>query len=98
MSRESGAGAAADGGVIVRGTPLPPIPGTQWTLDDGIATPAGLTWSPPVDAATLQQVLGLAAGEIALLRPDGTFDRLAADHWVRASRSAIRGTLETARQ
>jgi hypothetical protein len=89
--------AAAKGDcVLVRGTPLPPIPGTQWVLDQSIATPAGLTWSPPVDVAVLQQLLGLAQGEIALLRADGTCDRIAGDHWVRASRSAIRGTLEAA--
>ena len=86
--------ATRDGSAIVRGTPLPPIPGTQWVLDQGIATPAGLTWSPAVGAGVVQQLLGLGEGEIALLRPDGTCDRLAADHWVRASRSAIRGTLE----
>lgn len=90
--------ATQDGSVIVRGTPLPPLPGTQWVLDQGIATPAGLTWSPPVDADVVQQMLGLADGEISLLRADGTCDRIAADHWVRASRSAIRGTLEAASQ
>lgn len=84
--------------VFVRGTPLPPIPGTQWVLGQQIATPAGLTWSPPVDAAVVQELLGLADGEIALLHPDGTCDHIAADHWVRASRSAIRGTLEAARR
>lgn len=88
--------ATSGGSVIVRGTPLPPLPGTQWVLDQSIATPAGLTWSPPVDAAVLQQLLGLAEGEIALLRAEGTCDRIVADHWVRASRSAIRGTLEAA--
>jgi hypothetical protein len=88
--------ATSDGKVIVRGTPLPPIPGTQWVLDQSIATPAGLSWSPPVDAAVVQQLLGLAEGEIALLRADRTCDRIAGDHWVRASRSAIRGTQEAA--
>jgi hypothetical protein len=90
--------ATKEGGVIVRGTPLPPIPGTHWTLDDGIATPAGLTWLPPVEAAVLRQVMSLAEDEIALMCADGTWNRIAADHWVRASRSAIRGTLEAARR
>jgi hypothetical protein len=86
--------ATSDGRAIVRGTPLPPIPGTQWTLDEGIAAPAGLAWSPPVDAAVVRQMLSLAEGEIALVRPSAACDRIAADHWVRASRSAICSTLE----
>jgi len=89
--------ATQDGSAIVRGTPLPPLPGTQWVLDQGIAAPAGLTWSPPVDADVVRQLLGLVDGEIALLRADGTCDRIVADHWVRASRSALRGTLEARR-
>ncbi|HEX5104438.1 MAG TPA: hypothetical protein VFV87_11535 [Pirellulaceae bacterium] len=86
--------ATADGRAIVRGTPLAPIPGTQWVEVEGVATPAGFTWSPPVDAEVVRQVLQLAKDEVALLRPDGTWDRIAPDQWVRASRSALRGTQE----
>jgi hypothetical protein len=86
--------ATADGQVIVRGLPLPPLPGLQWVVEEGVALPAGYEWSPPVDALTLQQALGLAAGELALLRPDGSWDRVAADDWTRASRSAARATRE----
>jgi len=86
--------ASRDGQVLVRGTPLPPIAGTQWVLEEGIGVRAGLAWSPPLDARTLRQVLQLAAGESALLRSDGSWDRIAADDWVRASRSAALATSE----
>jgi hypothetical protein len=86
--------AASDGQVIVRGLPLPPLPGVHWVLEESVAVPAGYAWSPAVDALTVQQALGLAAGELALLRPDGTWDRLAGDDWTRASRSAARATRE----
>ena len=86
--------ATADGRVIVRGLPLPPLPGVQWVVEEGVAVPAGYEWSPAVDALTLQQALGLAAGELALLRPDGSWDRIADDDWTRASRSAARATRE----
>lgn len=82
------------GRAIIRGLPLPPLPGTYWTERDGIATPAGYDWSPAVDPAVVRQVLGLTAGEIALLHPGGTWDRVLPDDWTRASRSAVRKTSE----
>jgi hypothetical protein len=86
--------ATCDGQVLVRGTPLPPLPGTQWVLSDQIATPAGYHWSPPVDAATLARALALPAGALALLHEDASWDSIASDEWVRASRSAARSTLQ----
>jgi len=78
------------GEVVIRGTPLPPLPGQPFVERDGVAVPAGWDWAPPVDAAVLREVLGLAAGDLALLRPDGAWDRVPADAFVRAVRSAIR--------
>lgn len=85
--------AAADGRTFVRGLPLPALPGTQWVETDGICVPAGTAWSPAVEPAVLRQLLRLAPGDIALLRSDGTWDRLAAGDWVRASRSAVSGSM-----
>jgi len=75
---------------IVRGLPLPPLPGQSFVEREGVAVPAGWDWSPPVDAAVLREVLGLAAGDLALLHPDGSWERIPADAFVRAVRSAIR--------
>jgi len=82
--------ATAGGRVLVRGLPLPPLPGTQWTNLDGICVPAGFAWSPAVEPAILRQLLRLESGEIALLRESGAWDRIAAEAWVRCSRSALR--------
>jgi len=82
--------ATADGQALVRGLPLPPLPGTQWTNWDGICVPAGLAWSPAVEPAILRQLLRQETGEIALLRESGAWDRIAAEAWVRCSRSALR--------
>jgi len=78
------------GDVIVRGLPLPPLPGQAFVEWEGVAVPAGWYWDPPVDAAVLRDVLGLASGDLALLHPDGAWDRVPADVFVRAVRSAIR--------
>jgi hypothetical protein len=82
--------ATASGRALVRGLPLPPLPGTQWTLLDGICVPAGCAWSPAIEPAILRRLLGLDSGEIALLRASGMWDRIAPDAWVRCSRSALR--------
>jgi len=82
--------ATAGGRVLVRGLPLPPLPGTQWTTLDGICVPAGFAWSPVVEPAVLRRLLQLDTGEIALLREGGAWDRIAAEAWARCSRSALR--------
>jgi hypothetical protein len=81
----SGAGA-----VVVRGEPLPPLPGQRFVEVEGVAVPAGWTWEPAVEAAVLRDVLGLRGNDLALLHPEGTWDHMRGDHFVRASRSAIR--------
>ena len=82
------------GRALFRGLPLPPLPGTYWTQREGVATPAGYDWSPAVDPAVVRQALGLAGGELALLWPGGTWDRVLPDDWTRASRSALLRTRE----
>jgi hypothetical protein len=86
---------AADGQALVRGTPLPPLPGTCWVQTGGICVPAGRAWSPAVEPEIVRQLLQLNTGELALLRGDGSWDRVANDDWVRASRSAVRRTQES---
>src|SRR5262245_57901329 len=80
--------------VLVRGLPLPPLPGIHWVEMEGICVPAGRAWSPAVEPAVVRQLLALEPGELALLREDGAWDRVSSDDWVRASRSALRRTQE----
>ena len=78
--------------VFILGTPLPPTPGQHYAVDDGIALPCGWTLSPAVGSTMIRKVLGLAEGDMALFASDGTFERIAAELFVRASRSAVRAT------
>jgi hypothetical protein len=87
--------AADEGGrVVIRGQPLPPLAGQRWVEQDGIAVPAGWWWSPPVEATIVRLVLGLEADDFALWQLDGTWERIGAARFVRASRTAVRATAE----
>jgi hypothetical protein len=83
---------AADGRVAIHGRPLPPLPGQRWVEQEGIAVPAGWTWTPAIEAALLRQVFGLAEGDVALWHADGAWERIAAEEFVRATRVAVRET------
>jgi hypothetical protein len=77
---------------IVRGAPPPPLPGVSYVELEGIAVPCGWRWDPPVDAATVRQALGLDANSLAVFQVDGSWERIAAADFVRATRSALRAT------
>ena len=89
--------AAQNRTVLVRGLPLPPLPGQIWTEQEGICVPAGYAWEPAVNAAVVRQLLGLDLQELGLLDPQGTHEVVLPDHWVRASRSAVRQMRREAR-
>lgn len=81
-----------EGRVLIWGTPLPPLAGELYTVESGVAVPCGWSVSPPVDSDTLRRVLGLAEGDLALFNCDGSFERIAADSFVKASRAAARAS------
>lgn len=85
--------ACADGRVIVRGTPLPPVRGDRFTVDQGIAIPCGFRVVPRVDAAVLKDLLGLAERDLALFRADGSHERIDSASFARATRGGARMTL-----
>jgi hypothetical protein len=76
--------------VVVRGSPVPPIPGRRFVQTGGVAVEAGWACSPPLDADVVGELLGLAPHDLALLHPDGNFDHVPAESFVRATRSAVR--------
>lgn len=86
--------ADVDGNVVIRGKPLPPLPGRQFVLHGNIAVQAGFTWDPAVTADVLSRRLGLSADALALFHEDGTFSRIEAEQFVPATRSAVRETAE----
>lgn len=75
---------------FIVGSPLPPLAGHSYLLDDGIAVPCGWAFSPAVGSGVIRKLLGLSEGEVALFGVDGSFERIAGEHFVRASRSAVR--------
>lgn len=85
---------AADcgGRVIVRGTPLPPLPGTPLVEDQGVTVPCGYAWEPAVSSATVRSLLGLTETSMALWMPEHPPEFIAADQFVCATRSAVRLT------
>jgi hypothetical protein len=84
--------AASAGEVLVRGEPLPPLAGTPYAEEGGIAVPCGWALLPAAGAAAWRERLALADGDLALFNPDGSFERVPAAAFVRASRSAARAT------
>lgn len=84
--------AAADGRVLVRGVPLPPLPGERFVVEGGIAVAAGWAWSPLVQAENLRELLGIQEEDLAILHTDGTWEHVPSGQFVRATRSAIRAT------
>jgi hypothetical protein len=86
--------AAGDTRVLVRGRPLPPLPGPRFAACGGIAVPAGYAWQPAVSVEVLARRLGIGADALVLWHEDGGIERLHSDHFVPATPSAVRATLE----
>jgi len=86
--------ASSDGRVVVRGSPLPPIPGVQYVERQGVAVPAGYVLRPAVDPATIHAVLMTCETDLAVFATDGTWDRIDAGQFVAASRAAARATVK----
>lgn len=86
--------ACRDGRAVVHVDPLLPLPGERYVERNGVALPAGWGASPALPAEILATALGLSPGDLALLSIDGTVDFIAADQFVRLSRSSVRSTGE----
>lgn len=84
------------GRVVVRGAPLPPLPGIRFVEQSGIAVPSGCAWSPSLPVDVVREAFALTANECLLWTADGACERIAADDWVQAARSAVRLTQEAA--
>ena len=89
--------AAADGRVLVLGTPLPPLPGQELWQRGALLLPAGHDLEAPVLAALLAERLATATGSWVLFAPDGGYELLAQGQLVAASRAAVRLTASTLR-
>ncbi len=89
------------GAALVRGIPLPTIPGRRYWEVGGILIPAGWTWFPALAPEVLRRVLKFVPGESAVLRLNSTnepdsfdWERIPEDAFVKATRPNFRATLE----
>lgn len=86
--------ARADAGeALVRGRPLPPLPGTRLVVRDGVAVPAGLTLAPALDPPALEALLDLAPGDLGVLAGEGddpTLERVPAAAFAPLTRALAR--------
>lgn len=85
---------AADARVLLLGTPLPPLPGQELWQRDGLLLPAGLDLEAPLLGPLLRQRLQEAPDDVLLLGADGGWERVAAEHVLPVTRSAVRLTWE----
>ena len=85
---------AADthGNLLVRGTPLPSLPGRRYALHQGVAVPAGFAWEPPVGVEVLARAFGISGDTMALWHEDGTLTRLHGEQFMPVTRSAVLAT------
>jgi len=86
--------AAADGRVLVQGTPLPSLPGQRYVSCGGVAVPAGYAWQPAVSAEVLAHRLGASDEAPVLWNEDGSITRFHSEHFVAATRSAVLATAQ----
>lgn len=85
--------ADAAGRTLIRGRPLPPLPGSRFVLHGAVAVPAGFAWEPAVAAGVLERRFGATGGLLVLWHEDGTFSRLHDEQFVPLSRAGVRASL-----
>lgn len=78
------------GQTAIWGSPLPPVPGKRFAENHGVAIEAGFCLKGNIDPEIAAQVLELTSGDLALLAGDGTLEVISTEHFVQATRSAVR--------
>ncbi|MBO2010277.1 hypothetical protein [Hymenobacter negativus] len=83
---------ATDRRVLLLGTPLPPLPGQEHWLSEGMLLPAGFDFEAPMLAALLARQLNPAVDSVLLFAADGSWERIPNEHLLPVTRSAVRLT------
>lgn len=86
--------AAEDGQILIHGLPLPPLAGRRFCFHEGVAIPAGFTWSPHVASEVLTRCLAPPPGGVVLWHAEGGVSHIHPEQWVPVTRAAIRATAE----
>ncbi|WBO86873.1 hypothetical protein [Hymenobacter yonginensis] len=85
---------AADARVLLLGTPLPPLPGQELWLREGLLLPAGFDFEAPLLAPLLRQKLQSSPDDVLLFAADGSWERMPNAAILPVTRSAVRLTVE----
>jgi hypothetical protein len=80
------------GQALIRGTPLPPLPGQRWTDVEGVGVPLGFVWHPYISATSLARVWGTSPHRLVLWHPDGHAEWIQSEQFVPANRSNVRAS------
>lgn len=80
------------GKALVRGRPLPPVPGQRFVLQGGVAVPVGFSWEPRVASSVLARRFAVAEGALVVWNQDEGITRLHSEQFFPLSRSALRAT------
>jgi hypothetical protein len=80
--------------VLVRGTPLPPLPGQRYVLHGSVAVPVGFGWEPAISVEALARVFGISGDALVLWDEAGTYSRLHEEQFIPVTRSAVRATVK----
>ncbi|NVO33093.1 hypothetical protein [Hymenobacter lapidiphilus] len=85
---------ADDARVLLLGTPLPPLPGQELWLSEGLLLPAGFDFEAPLLAPLLRQKLESAPDDMLLFAADSSWERVPNAAVLPVTRSAVRLTWE----
>jgi hypothetical protein len=87
--------ANANGEVLIRGNPLPPLPGRRFVLHGRIAVPTGFAWRPAVAVEVLERAFNVSGDAMVLWHEDGPITRLHTEQFIAVTRSAVRATADS---
>jgi hypothetical protein len=84
------------GEALIRGVPLPPLPGRQLVETEDVIVEAGWTWYPAIEAAALRHKFDVSRGDLLLIQPgpapEVIIEVIPSGAFVKATRSAARLT------
>ncbi len=80
--------------VLIMGTPLPAIPGREYWMRNTLLLPSGFDLELPLLAGLLANKVNPQADAVLVLDENGTWEKIAFDSLIPATRSAVRLTKE----
>lgn len=84
--------ASAHGKALILGDVLPPMPGREYWMRDGILLPGGFDFEFPVVSELVQEKHNPDNDAVLLFDENGSMDKISRSHFVAATRSAVRKT------